>query len=84
MEHIQASYDEGLEILYGNDSNGGLINLVSQLERVLSHLTKDSEIEHNMDTAYEALLNFQEEIKELSSRFRNVPNPEIDSDMSFK
>ncbi len=83
MEHIQASYDEGLEILYGNDSNGGLINLINQLERILSHLTKDSEIDHNMDTAYEALLNFQEEIKELSSRFRNVPNPEVESEMSL-
>lgn len=83
IDHIQQAYDEGLEILFGNDGSGGLIHQLNQLERVISTLTKDTDLEHDMDTAYDSLLNFQEEVKELSNKFRNVPSPDIESDMSL-
>ncbi len=83
IDHIQQAYDEGLEILFGNDGSGGLIHQLNQLERVISTLTKDTDFEHDMDTAYDSLLNFQEEVKELSNKFRNVPSPDIESDMSL-
>lgn len=83
IDHIQHAYDEGLEILYGSDGSNGLVSQINQLERVLSSLTKNTDFDHDMDTAYDALLNFQEELKDLGAKFRNVPSPDIDSDMSL-
>lgn len=82
IDHIRQAYDEGLEILFGGDGEG-LISQLNRLERVLAALTKNDDFDHDMDSVYDALLNFQEEIKELSAKFRNVPSPEIDSDMSL-
>lgn len=83
IDHIQKIYDEGLEIIYGNDNNGGLLTQLAQLEKILSSLTKETDFEHNMDTAYESLLNFQEEAKELGNKFRCIPSPDVNSDMSL-
>lgn len=83
IDHIQQSYDEGLEILFGSDGSGGLTAQLNHLERILYSLTKDTDFDHDMDSAYESLLNFQEEVKDLSAKFRTVPAPDIDSDMSL-
>ena len=70
-------------ILFGNDGSSGLIQQLNQLERVIANLTKDTSFDHDMGTAYDALLNFQEEVKELGNKFRNIPSPDVDSEMNL-
>ena len=83
IDHIRQAYEEGLGILFGNDGSSGLIQQLNQLERVIANLTKDTSFDHDMGTAYDALLNFQEEVKELGNKFRNIPSPDVDSEMNL-
>lgn len=83
IDHIRQSYEEGLEILFGSDNSGGLLSQLNHLERILLSLNKDTDFDHDVDSVYESLLNFQEEAKELSAKFRTVPSPDIDSSMSL-
>lgn len=81
FDFITNAYEEGLEILHGDSSNDGLISLLGQLAKVLDVLNRNQDFEHNVQDAYEALLNFQEEAKDLSARLRTVPSPEMPEDI---
>lgn len=82
MDYIKNAYEEGFSILHG-DGDAGLITLLNQLERVLEMLNKNEDFDHQVANSYEALLTFQEEIKDLNSRFRSSPHVDMDMDMTL-
>lgn len=68
-EHLEKAYEEGLEILFGSDSEGLLTNL-GRLEKVLYIIRREDKA---FDPSYDAILNFQEDVKDLSARLRSFP-----------
>ena len=81
MDYIKEAYEEGFSILHGNGDTG-LLALLNQLERVLEMLNKNKDFDHKVSSSYEALLSFQEEARELGSRFRSSPKADLDIDMT--
>jgi len=81
MDYIKNAYDEGFSILHGNGDKG-LLALLNQLERILEMLSKNKDFDHQVTSSYEALLSFQEEAKDLNTRFRSSPKVDIDLDIT--
>ena len=81
MDYIKNAYEEGLSILHGK-GDSGLLSLLNQLERVLEMLNKNDDFDHQVGNAYESLLAFQEEVKDLNGRFRSSPEVDLDLEMS--
>ncbi len=81
-EHIKNLFDQSLSLIHG-DGEIGLLTLLSKFEKVLEKLVKD-ELINNIDNAYQALITFTEEVKDLDKVFRQGPtNQEQDLDLEI-
>ena len=70
VERLRGQYEQGLELMLGGE-NAGLAALLGELERLLHALSQEDE---SFAPSLEALLNFEEEARELTRRFRTTPS----------
>ena len=70
VEHLRSRYEQGLELMLGGEG-AGLAAQLGELERLLHALSQDDE---SFSPSLEALLNFEEEARELTRRFRTTPS----------
>ena len=75
-ERLREQYSCGLDLLMGGEQ-GGLQGLLNELEHLLNSLSQDDE---SFAPALSALIDFEEEARELSRRFRSSPSKETDFD----
>lgn len=75
-ERLRSQYEQGLELMLGGEGPG-LGTTLGELERLLSALAHDDE---SFAPSLEALLNFQEEARELTRRFRSTPSTDLEYD----
>ena len=76
VEHLRAQYEQGLELMIGGEG-GGLSTLLGELERLLHNLAQEDE---SFSPSLDALLNFEEEARELTRRFRSTPASDSEYD----
>ena len=67
---LRGQYEQGLELMLGGES-AGLAAQLGELERLLHALSQEDE---SFSPSLEALLNFEEEARELTRRFRSTPS----------
>lgn len=70
VERLRGQYEQGLELMLGGES-AGLAAQLGELERLLHALSQEDE---SFSPSLEALLNFEEEARELTRRFRSTPS----------
>lgn len=76
VEHLRAQYEQGLELMIGGEG-GGLATLLGELERLLHNLAQEDE---SFSPSLDALLNFEEDARELTRRFRSTPASDSEYD----
>ena len=76
VEHLRAQYEQGLELMLGGEG-AGLAALLGELEKILHSLIQDDE---SFSPSLDALLNFEEEARELTRRFRSTPSSDCEYD----
>ena len=76
VEHLRAQYEQGLELMLGGEG-AGLAALLGELEKILHSLSQDDE---SFSPSLDALLNFEEEARELTRRFRSTPSSDCEYD----
>ncbi|WP_418764833.1 DNA repair protein RecN [Mailhella sp.] len=76
VERLRSRYEQGLELMLGGE-NAGMAAMLGELERLLHELAQDDE---SFTPSLEALLNFQEEARELTRRFRGTPSSDCEYD----
>lgn len=76
VEYLRSRYEQGLEIMLGGEGVG-LAAQLGELERLLSALSQKDD---SFAPPLEALLNFEEEAKELTRLFRNTPSLDCEYD----
>lgn len=76
VEHLRSRYEQGLELMLGGEG-AGLAAQLGELERLLHALSQDDE---SFSPSLEALLNFEEEARELTRRFRTSPSSDCEYD----
>lgn len=82
LDYIQKAYEEGLTILLGSDGSGLLV-MLQQFAKVLEIVDKNDDINLDVSNAKDSLLNFEEEAKELASRFRSTPSVDIEDNLTL-
>ena len=76
VEHLRSQYEQGLELMLGGEG-AGLAAQLGELERLLHALAQHDE---SFSPSLEALLNFEEEARELTRRFRSTPASDCEYD----
>ena len=76
LERLRSQYEQGLELMLGGEGTG-LVSLLGELERLLQSLAQDDE---SFAPSLESLLNFEEEARELTRRFRSTPSSDCEYD----
>lgn len=69
-ERLRERYEAGLELIMGGEG-GGLRHTLAELDRLLDALSENDE---GFAQPLESLRNFSEEVRELESRFRRIPD----------
>ncbi len=76
LERLRSQYEQGLELMLGGEGTG-LASLLGELERLLQSLAQDDE---SFAPSLESLLNFEDEARELTRRFRSTPSSDCEYD----
>jgi len=75
-ERLRSQYEQGLSLMLGGEGPG-IISQLGELERLISALAQD---DPSFAPSLDALLNFQEEARELTRRFRTTPTSQCEYD----
>lgn len=76
-QHLTKAYEDGLQILFGSDSEG-LQETLGKLERVLHIIQQEDK---SFAPSYDAILTFQEEVKDLSTKLKTSPTLDNKQDL---